>query len=269
MVVLMKPYFRLAVVLAAAVLCTACFQFSTVLTLKADGSGTIDQRLLFTQAAVAQLRQFAALGGGGQAFDPVSEQQARDAAATMGQGVTYVSSTPVNSSEGMGRDIKYAFTDITQLRLDQAPPPPGGMPAVAPGTNSADQVSFKLTRQAGGHALLTIAVPQLPLLGGNASAGSNSPSADQIAMLRPMLAGAHIAIAIEPAGHLVRTSSPYVDGQRVTLADVNVDSLLNDATLLERLKAARTPDEMKAILKAVPGLKVNLDPEITIEFEGQ
>jgi hypothetical protein len=29
-----------ALVLAAAVLCSACFQFSTVLTLKADGSGT-------------------------------------------------------------------------------------------------------------------------------------------------------------------------------------------------------------------------------------
>src|SRR3954467_15667396 len=107
---------RFALVLAAAVMSGACFQFSTVLTLKADGSGTIDQRLLFTQAAVAQLRQFAALGGGGQAFDPVSEQQARDAAATMGTGVTYVSSTPVNTAEGIGRDIKYAFTDITQLR---------------------------------------------------------------------------------------------------------------------------------------------------------
>jgi hypothetical protein len=88
-------------------------------------------------------------------------------------------------------------------------------------------------------------------------------------MLRPMLAGAHITIAIEPAGRLVHTSSPYADGQRVTLADVNVDSLLNDATLIARLQAARTPDEMKTVLNSVPGLKVNLDREITIEFEGQ
>src|SRR5207247_824369 len=119
---------RFALVLAGALLCSACFQFSTVLTLKADGSGTIDQRLLFTQATVAQLRQLAALGGGGTDFDPVSEQQARDTAATMGPGVTYVSSTAINNSDGVGRDIKYAFTDITQLRIDQAPPPPGGLP---------------------------------------------------------------------------------------------------------------------------------------------
>src|SRR3977135_3760844 len=111
----MKP-FRLGVVLAAAVLCSGCFQFSTVLTLKADGSGTIDQRLLFTQAAVAQLRQFAALGGrganSGQPFEAAPEQQGRDAAARLGPGVTYVSSTPINTPEGVGRDITYAFTDI-------------------------------------------------------------------------------------------------------------------------------------------------------------
>ena len=249
-------------------MCGACFQFSTVLTLKADGSGTIDERLLFTQAAVAQLRQLASLGGGGQDFDPLSEKQARDGAQTMGQGVTYVSSSVINTSEGVGRDIKYAFTDINQLSLNQAPPSPGGIRAGAPSTDASDRVAFKLTHQADGHALLTIAVPQLPAIGGrNASPSSNSPSANQIAMLKPMLAGARISIAIETAGRLVRTSSPYVTGQRVTLVDVNVDSLLGDDTLLQRLQAARTPEDAKTILKNVPGLKINLDPEITIEFE--
>ena len=70
-------------------------------------------------------------------------------------------------------------------------------------------------------------------------------------------------------GRLVRTSSPYVTGQCVTLADVNIDILLNDDILLQRLQAARTPEETTALLKSVPGLKVNLDPELTIEFEGQ
>ena len=266
MVVVMR-YVRFALVLAVAVMSGACFQFSTVLTLKADGSGTIDQRLLFTQAAVAQLRQFAALGGGGQEFDPLSEKQVRDAATTMGQGVTYVSSTVIDSSEGVGRDIKYAFTDINQLSLSQAPPPPGGMPIAPPTSESGDRVAFKLTRQPDGHSLLTISVPQLPIGGNNASLSANTPSAEQIAMLKPMFAGAHLAIAVEPSGRLVRTSSPYVTGQRVTLLDVNVDSLLNDDTLLPRLQAAGTPAEAKAILKAVPGLKINLDPEITIEFE--
>jgi len=250
-------------------MCSGCFQFSTVLTVKGDGSGTIEQRLLFSQAAVAQLRQFAGLAGGGaQSFDPVPEQQARDGATKLGTGVTYVSSTPINTSEGIGRDITYAFTDIGQLRVDAAPPAPGGLSLGPQATGTDPYVSFSLTRQADGHALLMITVPQLPMVSGGGSSPSlgRTPSADQIAMLKPMLAGARLAIAIEPAGQLVRTSSPYVSGQRVTLLEVNVDTLLNDDTLLPRLQAAKTPDEAKAILRDVPGLKVNLDPEMTLEF---
>jgi hypothetical protein len=221
--------------------------------------------MLFTPAAVAQLRQFAALSGGAGDFEPVSEQQARDGAAALGPGVTYVSSTPINSPEGVGREIKYAFTDINMLKLDQAPPPPGGMPAPAtPASDGEPRVSFALTRPAGGNALLTIKIPQLPAIGGDTS---NGPSLEQFAMLKPLLAGARITIDIEPAGQLVRTTSPYVSGNRVTLLDVNVDALLADDTLLQRLQAAKTPDEAKAILKNVPGLKANLDPELTIEFQ--
>jgi hypothetical protein len=257
---------RSALVLAGALMCSACFQFSSVLTLKADGSGTIEQRILFTQAGVAQIRQFAALGGGKQDFDPMSEQQARDAATKMGPGVTYISSTPIDSSEGVGRDIQYAFTDITQLRLDQAPPPPGGG-AAPPNADSSNRVTFTLTHQPDGHALLKIVVP-LPGFGADNAAQAGSPSAEQLAFLKPMLRGARLTMAVEPAGRLIRTSSPYVTGQRVTLADLDIDLLLNDDTLLERLRAAHTPEEAKTVFKGVPGLIVNLDPEITIEFEG-
>ena len=52
---------------------------------------------------------------------------------------------------------------------------------------------------------------------------------------------------------------------RLTLGQVLANARRD--TLLQRLQAARTPEEAKAILKSVPGLKVNLDPEITIEFQ--
>jgi hypothetical protein len=195
----------------------------------------------------------------------LSEQQARDAAASLGTGVTYVSSTAIDSPEGVGRDMTYAFTDIEQLTLDPSPPAPGGLP-VTP-ANTADRVSFTLTRQPDGNSLLRIVVPELPALGGASGAGAGVPSADQIAMLKPMFAGARLSIAIEPAGQLVRTSSPFVNGQRVVLLEVDVDTVLKDDTLLQRLQSARTPDETRTILTNLPGLKVTLDPEITIEFQ--
>ena len=88
-------------------------------------------------------------------------------------------------------------------------------------------------------------------------------------MFRQMLAGAHLSIFVEPVGQIVRTSSPYADGPRVTLIDLDLDQLLNDQTVLARLQAALTPEDVKAILKDIPGVTVNLDPEITIEFAPQ
>jgi hypothetical protein len=258
---------RLALLLVGALACGGCFQLSTVLTVKADGSGAIQQRVLFTSAALAQLRQFAALAGGGpQTFDPFSEQQARAAADALGPGVTYVSSMPINTAEGQGRDITYTFTDINQLRIVAEPPAPGGVAVRPPGDPDAPRVSFQLTTE-GDHRLLRITVPRLPFLTPDQSAASSSrPSADQLAMIKPMLAGARLAIVIEPEGELVRTSSPYADGRRVTLIDLAVDQLFKDEATLPRLLAAQNTDDAHAVLDKLPGVKVVLDPEITIEF---
>jgi hypothetical protein len=265
-------YVRLLVLSSAALVTGACFQASTVLSVNTDGSGTIQQRTFFTQAGLTQLKQFAALGGGSQNFDPLSEQQARDAAATLGPGVTYVSSTPINTAEGQGRDVKYAFRDINQLHITQTPPAPGGVSVSASNLSTDAQVAFTLTKQPDGASLLKVVTPQLPLTptagrGAPGVGGNSLPSADQMALIRPMFAGARISLAVEPAGQLIRTSSPYVEGRRVTLVDVNLDSLLGNDALLQRLQSSKSPDETKAILANVPGVKLNLDPVTTIEFK--
>jgi hypothetical protein len=57
-----------------------------------------------------------------------------------------------------------------------------------------------------------------------------------------------------------------VEGGRVTLLDVNLDDVLADETLLRRLQTAANMDEAKAVIKDVPGLKINLDRDVTVEF---
>ena len=47
------------------------------------------------------------------------------------------------------------------------------------------------------------------------------------------------------------------------------DQLLANDAAFSRLQNARTIDDVRAAMKEMPGLRVNLDPEITIEFEGQ
>jgi hypothetical protein len=258
---------RFAAVAAAALASGACFQMTTVLRVNGDGSGTITHRMVYSTQALNQLRQFAALAGRGgssaAAFDPLSEQQARDMAAAIGPGVSYLSSAPVTEANGQGRETIYAFADVSTLRISTQPATPGGLgigPPQAPG--SSESITFSMTHEPGGDAVLHIFVPEPNFL----DALGSPAAAQQIGMVKTMLAGAKMLLMAEPAGTVVRTSSPYVDGSRVTLLEVDLDEVLKDETLLPRLQAATTADEAKAIVQHASGLKINFDRDITIEF---
>src|SRR5260370_31627468 len=96
-------FVRRLLIVAAALPLIGCFQASTVIRVKADGSGTIEQRLLLTDAAMDQLRAFAILGGNSaDTVDPTSEAQARSMAAAIGPGVPYLSSTPAKTQKARG-----------------------------------------------------------------------------------------------------------------------------------------------------------------------
>lgn len=253
---------RLALLLVTALSCCACFQMTTVLKLNGDGSGTIEHRMLFTNAAITQMRQLTMLGGRGT-FDPTSEKQARDLATTIGTGVAYVSSTPIVTPDFQGRETTYAFSDVSQLGIATQPAAPGGVTVRAQGLSTdGNTIRFTLSREPNGNLVLHVHAPQPAFL----DAIGPAAAPNQIGMIRAMLAGAHVLLMAEPAGTVVRTSSAYVDGSRVTLLEVDLDRVLKDEALLARLQAAKTEDEMKAILKDAPGVKINFDSEITVEF---
>jgi hypothetical protein len=262
---------RRALLVWAIVPLAGCFQSSTVIKVKADGSGTIEQRTLLTDAAMEQLRAFAILGGNAaDSIDPTSEAQARSMAASIGPGVSYLSSTPVKMDKLQGRDALYAFTDITKLRISEQPRVPGGVSLRAQGVNTdSDPITFVMNRQPDGNVLLRILVPRpgmLPLATPNGNGVVTPPTAQQIDMVKQMLAGARLTVVVEPDGRLVQTSSPFADGNRVTLIDVDVDKAASDPDLVAKLQTLRTLEDAQTAVNSVPGLKVTLDPEITITF---
>jgi hypothetical protein len=259
----------LALVVAAVPL-AGCFQSSTVIHVKADGSGTIQQRTILTEAAVDQLRTFAILGGGNpDAVDPTSEANVRTMAAAIGPGVTYVSSTLVDDGKAHGRETIYAFTDISQLRISEQPPLPGNVKLPAAAGGDTPPISFALNRTPAGNALLRLLVPRPSIFPTGPNGEPQPPTLEQITMVKQLLAGARLTVAVEPEGRLVQTSSPFVDGNRVTLLDVDVDRAAADPDLAKKLQSARTQEQAKAALNSLPGLRITLDPEITIEFSPQ
>ena len=262
---------RLFALVLIALTCTACLRSSTLITVKADGSGTIDQEIGASPQAMAMLRSFAAGEQGERKTAPPTEgifgpAQAQKLATEMG--VRYVSGEPVKTADMEGFRAKYAFDDIAKLRMkmnqNAAPSPGAGAPAEPP-------FGFDFERR-GDASVLTIRMPEQKM-GPNGPLGQltqmpgsqgTSPADNQqaIAMMKMMMRGLFVDVSLAVDGRIVKTNAPFVSGSKITLAQMDFDTLLANESAFEKLQKASDAKQ----LKDVPGLKLVTDPKVTIEF---
>jgi len=253
--------FAAALFWVAAPLLAGCFQTSTLVKLKPDGSGTIELTTTVSSEGFKRLHD------PGDSDDPFSISDARTAAAGMGTGVTFVSAARIDTPDRKGIKAVYAFKDIGTVSIG-ALNPPEGFEIMDKGDAL---VHFAFTRLANGHALLTIENPvDVPadVEALKSAAGTEPPEAgiddkqvlDRMAV---MLGGAKVDFAIEVA-HLVKTNIPYVNGGRVTVLSLDTDQMAADPASVEKLRKAYSVGP-KAVQDA-KGIRISGDPKLTIEF---
>ncbi len=272
----------LCAVVAAAV--SGCIQSSTVIKMKPDGSGTIEETMTMSAEALAQFSAMAAMGSDkdhknskNPMDDVFSDKDARAQAAKMGQGVTFVSSEKIDTPDRKGMKAIYAFTDIRKITLQELNAP-GGMNGDAAGMTSGTQkdqpMTFQFTQLPGGDGLLTIAQPGVEKAMNSTPAKSKSdaaadPMAQQgLEMMKTLMKGLKVDVVVQ-VPRLVKTNSAYVSGGNVTLLSMDFDQVLADPAALQKMNDAKSLDDTKALLKGVKGIKVNLEPKLTIEFAGK
>ena len=76
-------------------------------------------------------------------------------------------------------------------------------------------------------------------------------------------------VEIKIDGKIVNTNATHVDGNTITLFDIDFGQLLSDKEKLEQFKKFN-PDsfeEVKKLVKDIPGIKVELNKEVFVEFE--
>jgi hypothetical protein len=257
---------RTLLVLALMLTCSGCIHMSTLITLKPDGSGTIDQEIGMNPQALSMLAAFGGNGRGmqqqpGRPDDIFNEQKAREQAEKMG--VKFVSGTPVDTPSLKGYRARFSFDDIKSLkvRMEDAR-------AMRGDSNSRqDPFDFEFAKRAS-TSTLTIHIPQdvqrppLAQLGGGNGQMSQEQAQAMVAMMRPMFAGMFVDVSLAIDGRIVRTNAPFVDGNRITLVQLDMDKVINDETAWTKLQNATTPADMRNIL----GVKVSTQPTLTIEF---
>jgi hypothetical protein len=247
-------------VVPAVLMTVGCMQGERIIKIKGDGSGTIVDTVKLGDQAKAML-------GGMEQMDttPADQKKAKkDAklkakAVAMGPGVTFVS---VETMKDGSERVTWAFQDITKVKI-------GTTPEVSDNDakSSDEPLTFRFAKT-GGHSVLTVvSPPKKPTKAASGPPAKPEEMAKQIAQMKALMAGLKMTTAVDVQGTLVKTSSPYASGARVTLQEIDFDQF--DEATLKKLAAAPTPQDMDPkMLAGLKGLKF-AQGDVVIEFQPQ
>ncbi|HUE90006.1 MAG TPA: hypothetical protein VMO26_28330 [Vicinamibacterales bacterium] len=262
---------RLVLLIGLGLAASGCINSASLIKIKPDGSGTIEQTMLVNMAALKGM--MAGIGGGQvkQSGGVLNEAEFKRAGERMG--VRPVSLTPMTEGGFEGAKAIYAFDDITKVRIDQDPQMSGSTSGTfSQKPSGSSPITFGLVRQ-GATSVLTITVDEQAADSATARA-QDAPSLDSIdpamlQMIKTMFDGFRILIDLEVDGTIVKTNADYVDGSRITLLEVDMASVFADEAKLKALQSKVQPgasiSELRPYLKDIKGVKVN-HPSITIEY---
>ena len=289
---LMRRTVFVLLAVVAAISLTGCITFLTQINIRGDGSGTMVQTITMNPGQIKESVEGVAKQLGATmtepkeetknkpATEPVEDQPMEDnlkgKAADLGQDVTFVSAEKIDTKTATGVRVTYAFKNINQLAVN--PKPDAAMGTAGAGASSPDALKFRFDRLANGNAVLTIVMPgpkpEAPkeqTATPTPEAAPGDPDMDMSMLVMQMFKGLHMGLAVNVEGKVVKTNSPYVEGSKVTLMDIDFDPLLSDAkgfkSLNDKMGTAMGDDrKMMESLKGIKGLKIPTDHEVSIEF---
>jgi hypothetical protein len=278
-----------------------CIQVDTLIKVKSDGSGTIEETVMMSKEMVQMMEGMMKQMMEGMAegieeagnkpsekkpeqeqamesFDLFDEAKLKQEAGDMGEGVTYVSGKKISTDTFEGFEAVYAFADINKLKLNQNPS--DNMPSDPSQSGSEEKeeyVTFQFTK--GKPATLSVKLPEdepdkkedapkpeeMPEL----SAEEQQQAAMMLQQMKSMFKGMKIAMAIEVEGNVVETNATHVDGSRVTIMELDFGKLLEMPEKLMEFSQLEpdSVEDAKAFMKDIPGFKVDMNKELTIKFK--
>ncbi|MBM3780800.1 MAG: hypothetical protein FJW29_03860 [Acidobacteria bacterium] len=253
---------------------TGCLTSTTLITVDRAGRGTIEQTLL-TSPKTPPLT-LPGLGGA-----PPSESDFTAMAAALGPGVRFVSQRPAQAGGFTGSIATFAFDDIRTVRLRPDPTaPPESAPLAFTLVPQGDGQLLTVTMVETKAAMLAAAPATTPPLFGTPSARAMPPDAPAFGpnladpnvaqMVKGMVEGFRVSVALQLQGTITGTSAAKVSGSRVTLVDVDAATLIANPEAPTRLQGALRPGisltELRPQLKGLKGIVLE-GPSVTVAFK--
>ena len=210
-----------------------------------------------------------------QAPDFFNETKFKEEAREFGEGVIYVFGSRITSEDFEGFKAVYSFGDINKVRIRQDAKNRFSSLPKGNGTNAPRKqrdITFSFSKGSPAELLIKIPVEQNgkeeTATRNTEPASSGVSSEEAKALLAMMFKEMRISLYIDVDGAIVRTNASYKDGRRVTLLEVDFDKMIEKSDKLQKFSQSppETLEKMRSLIKDFPGMKVELNNEVRVQF---
>ena len=261
--------------IVCAVAFSGCFTSNVLVTIRPDGSGTVEQTTTIRPADILKFQKLASPDTPANLLDPTAFRDLRRdfEKSVQGMGVAtnfrLRSSRPLETADTIGWQLIYDFSDMGALSLDLLPQIPGARGFIAAkGDTISTRIQVTLEPIAGGLERYTFRFPRFdmdPSAEPPASWAAGSP--DEMATLKKLMEGSRITLAVKSAAPIVRTNSPFRQENRVTLLDADIGQAMFSKQIGTLATSPSTFDQFLTEFADLPGVTLAKEREITIDVQ--
>ena len=277
----MKYLYKLLVLSAVGILLSGCLEMHTVITVNKDGSGLVEENIFIGKEIIKMFKEFAAAFADStqpqQEFNLFEEEKIKAKTSDYGEGIEFVSMENIVTDEREGYKAIYKFKDLNKVKVNQDPS--DEMPMAEPKegsektneyvffkfiTGNPNRIVFKLPDETKKEEENTKQIKTDDTTATNVEADSASLE-NMIKFMKDM----KVKFEIHVDGKITNTNATHVEGNTITLFDIDFAQLISDKDKLEEFKEfnPNSFEEVKKLVSGIPGIKVELNKEVFIEFE--
>jgi hypothetical protein len=273
----MKKLKSLLIFILLPFVLAGCLQVETTLNVNKDGSGTINEKVLFSKTFVNMIKEFAQSFSDSASADKgdftmFKDDEIKSDAKDFGEDVKYVSHQLISNDKWEGYDAVYSFDDITKVKITPDPDSKveiGEEGAEVP--SEEDYYFFKFVK--GETPELIIDRPEIKLSTETEEKNDEEQSEQNDEGMNDeilkMMEGMSIAVFVTVDGEIVNTNASYVNDSKVTLFEMNFAEMMKNKEAFKEFKnrEPKNIDEMKEYLKKFPGMKIQIEKPVSIKFQ--
>jgi len=260
----------LIVLIVMVLFFSGCFGSSWIITLKSDGSGTIMMEYRIDKQIIEMMQSMGTgeseLPAGNEDF--IDPEELNSMAASIGEGVRFVSARPkADSDNAYGYTAVFEFDDINMLTIDPM--------EVAPETGDeggGNDTPFSFRFTPGRTAELIIVMDQDE---GSEATAVVEPEVEtegeddemMAEMMKPYFQSMSFLVQVVIDGEIQDTNAHYRDENTVTLMDMDMGKIIDNDELFKRVMSSDNMDDEAMIQQLEQaGIRIESEEEVVVRF---